>query len=780
MRPLLVSALAVVGSLAASGFEEEALPLEKHAVRYDTPAMVWDEALPLGNGLLGALVWGDGRPLKISLDRTDLWDLRPVPEFESPDYSYSKMRQWVSEGRIEDLHKLYEEPYGNAGPTKIPAGRIEITLPEHIAFQSAELSLASPAASVAFTPNDQIRVTVHATEPVGLIEIRSGTFEAALVAPPFSGTVTDPAGPGKISPGDLASLGYPAPVETSGPEWRAFTQEGWQGFRFAAYLAWKPDQLPQGRRRQPRPVWRAAWSIATSKEGSDPLALAKGRVERALGNGWEGLQASHFNWWWLSYWQKASIEIPNATLERQWHLETYKFGAAARRGSPPISLQGPWTADDGKLPPWKGDYHHDLNTELSYWPCYSGNHLEEGLSFLDWLWDTRENCVAWTRRFFDKPGMNVPMTSDLNNNQIGGWHQYTHSSTTAAWLAHHFYMHWRYSLDREFLRDRAYPYLKEVATFLASVTEKGPDGKRTLPLSSSPEIHDNRLEAWFKNITNYDLALIRWTFEKAAELAEELALPMEANQWRELLAEMPELALDPSDGRLLVAKDTPLETSHRHHSHLMAIHPLGLIHWDGGEGMRKTLISALEEMDRLGTSQWCGYSFSWKGSLAARARDAARAEKALEIFSAAFCQRNSFHANGDQSGKGYSSFTYRPFTLEGNFAAAAGIQEMLLQSWQGKIRVFPAVPDRWKEARFKTLRAEGAFLVSAERVGGKTARVEIISEKGGLCLLENPFPGEEIQLAGLGENALAREGETLTLTFTPGGQAILTPKERKP
>ena len=77
------------------------------------------------------------------------------------------------------------------------------------------------------------------------------------------------------------------------------------------------------------------------------------------------------------------------------------------------------------------------------------------------------------------------MTADLNGNQIGGWHQYTHSATTAAWLAHHFYLHWRYSMDREFLRDRAYPYLREAAIFLEAVTEMDGEGKRTLPLSSS-------------------------------------------------------------------------------------------------------------------------------------------------------------------------------------------------------------------------------------------------------------------------------------------------------
>jgi alpha-L-fucosidase 2 len=80
---------------------------------------------------------------------------------------------------------------------------------------------------------------------------------------------------------------------------------------------------------------------------------------------------------------------------------------------------------------------------------------------LDWLWKTRPAGFGWTKRFFGLPGLNVPMTADLNGAQIGGWRQYTHSATTAAWLAHHFYLHWKYSGDRRFLAERAYPYLRD-------------------------------------------------------------------------------------------------------------------------------------------------------------------------------------------------------------------------------------------------------------------------------------------------------------------------------
>ena len=755
--------LSVIASVLLSG-PAGAQPRREHGLHYTTPATVWDEAMPLGNGLLGALVWGDGKPLRISLDRTDLWDLRPVPEFHAPEYSYKTMQQWVKEGRIDDLHRLYDKPYGNPGPTKIPAGRIELTFAEDCAFQSASLDIATAVCETRFSNGTTVRVLTHATRCLGIIAVQSGRpIQVQLLAPPFAGKVTEEAGAGKISAGDLATLRYEAPTEAHGTDWTGYVQKGWGDFRFAVVLAWR--HTAQG--------WLGAWSIVTSKDTKRPLDAARRNCQKALDTGFDRLLSSHSRWW-VSYWDRAAVSVPNPIIERQWYLEMYKFGSAARANTPPITLQGPWTADDMKIPPWKGDYHHDLNTQLSYWPAYSGNQLDGASGYVTWLWQTKGTAREWTKRFFDLPGLNVPMTADLKQNQIGGWHQYTHSATTGAWLAHHFYLQWRYSMDRPFLQERVWPWFKEVSTFLEAVTEKGPDGRRTLPLSSSPEINDDRLDAWFSSITNYDLALIRWTFEKTTELAQEVGEPREVEHWRQVLSEMPELAVDPQSGKLLVAKDYPLPFSHRHFSHLMAIHPLGMIRWENGPRDQTVIKASLADLDEKGTKAWCGYSFSWLASLAARARDGEKAERALEVFSTAFCLRNGFHCNGDQSGKGYSDFRYRPFTLEGNFAAAAGLQEMLLQSYSGTVRVFPAVPAGWKDVSFKTLRAEGAFLISAERTAGLTQSVEILAEKGGTLRLENPFHDGAYAVAGVGTESVTVDGTDLVVNTSRGQKITFT------
>ena len=727
---MMLMSLAAGETVSAAGANAPR-PWEKHGLEYDAPAATWDEAMPLGNGTLGALVWGEGDTLRLSLDRTDLWDLRPVPEFLSAEYNYATMRQWEREGKYDDLVRVYETPYNRPAPTKIPAGRLELDEPVggmRLNLKEAQVVLHERGD----LKKPLLQTWIHALEPVGFLRVhRNDAPKVRLVPPAFGG---GPAGDDtpSIVAGNVSELGYPPPRETKGADWAAYEQEGWGVFQFAVYAAWR--QTGEG-------SWTVAWTVM-SGEGPQ-LERAKEQVTRALGQ-YAELEEGHQRWW-DQYWTQGWVSIPDQAIERQYYLDMYKFGAAARRDAPPITLQGPWTADDGKLPPWKGDYHHDLNTELSYWPAYAGNRLEEAEGFVNWLWDTRGNCEAWTKRFYGMDGMNVPMTADLNNQQIGGWRQYTHSATTSAWLAHHFYLHWKYSADPKFLEERAYPYLQAVGTFLEQVTnERDAQGLRTLPLSSSPEINDNRPTAWFPSITNYDCALIRWVFTAGAEMADALGKTEDAAHWRKLLAEMPDLSLG-EDGRLLVAAGKPLEDSHRHFSHLMAIHPLGTIDLSQGEEAAKSIRASLEELKRLGTKQWTGYSFAWHASLAARAKDGETAAESLRIFAEAFVLRNSFHCNGDQSGKGYSAMTYRPFTLEGNFAFAAGVHEMLLQSHTGAIEVFPAAPKAWGSVSFTNLRAQGAFLVAARRMeDGEVAYVQVRAERGGEARVRSPWTGEVV------------------------------------
>jgi alpha-L-fucosidase 2 len=183
----------------------------------------------------------------------------------------------------------------------------------------------------------------------------------------------------------------------------------------------------------------------------------------------------------------------------------------------------------------------------------------------------------------------------------------------------------------------------------------------------------------------------------------------------------------------------------------MAFHPLGLIDFSQGQQSQAIIQNSLRNLEEQGYSEWNGYSFAWLGNLYARVFDGERAAKALRIFAERFCTANSFHVNVDQSGKGIVDTSSRPFTLEGNFAFAAGIQEMLIQSHTGTVRLFPAIPEAWENVKFDQLRTERAFLVSAERKADQVIRVEIFSEQGGTLKLANPFSTQELNFVGSGK-----------------------------
>ena len=235
-----------------------------------------------------------------------------------------------------------------------------------------------------------------------------------------------------------------------------------------------------------------------------------------------------------------------------------------------------------------------------------------------------------------------------------------------------------------------------------------------------------------------DLALIRFTYKAAEEMALALDLKAEAEQWNSILSQWPDMAVDPETG-LMFAPGFPYDESHRHFSHLMAFHPLGMLDISQGPRQAEIIYNTLRNMEEQGPDWWTGYSYSWMGNLYARALEGDKAAEALKDFATCFTLPSSFHVNGDQSGTGKSKMTYRPFTLEGNFAFASGIHEMLLQSHTGTVKIFPAIPGSWKDVSFRTLRTEGAFLISANRENGVCTRVEITAEKGGTIRLVDPF-----------------------------------------
>ena len=521
-----------------------------------------------------------------------------------------------------------------------------------------------------------------------------------------------------------------------------------------------------------------ATTVASTADGPDPVALGLERVASALATGYEAGLASHASWW-RDFWAKSRVQLPEPDLLRHYHLVQYFYGAASRRGAPPLPLQGVWTADAGTLPPWKGDYHHDLNTQMTYMAYQTAGRWDEGLAFLDFLWDRLPTFRRFARDFFGTPGANVPGVMTLAGAPLGGWAQYSLSPVHAGWLAHLFYLHWRHTGDDTFLRTRAYPWSAEIGESLAALLRPDDRGRLVLPTSSSPEIHDNSQRAWLKPNSNYDIAILRMLFVGLREMAAAQSLESDAERWARLADAVGPFHADP-DGTLRINETEPFPESHRHFSNLMNLYPFNLTTVDGGDADRRTIRASIAQYDRYGTRAWCGYSFTWMSALRARIGDAEAALRHLDIYAKAFVLRNGFHANGDQTRSGFSSFTYRPFTLEGNFLAAAAIHEMLLQSWSarpgsgdwGTIRLFPATPWRWPDASFDDLRAEGGHRVSARRENHATTWFRIVAGRDGPLRIRDNFGArrprwnrEDVRKDGPDYVVTAKAGDVLEATL---------------
>lgn len=717
--------------------KEEPEQNPKNNLVFNDLAATWDEAMPMGNAMVGALVWQKEGKLRFSLDRADLWDLRPMANIDFDKWTFDDVYEHWKAGEYKKVQEVFDTPYNQSpAPSKIPAGALEFDIEKLGPVKEVKLELETASCVVSWENGAKLTTFVHAEKPIGWYRFENlpDDLGIELISPAYNRENNE--GYTSQSRNDLNQLGYEQGEITKDNNSLTYTQHGWGDFSYQIHTSWQ----------QTENSLEGCWSVSSENEKKDSQPLASEWVKQELIQGLEPSLAEHLAWW-KSYWAKSAISIPDSVLQRQYDLEMYKFGSAARPDAPPICLQSVWTADHGKLPPWKGDFHHDLNTQLSYWPSYTGNYLDLEEGFLNWLWKYRPTFKKYTKEYFGVEGMNVPGVSTLEGEPMGGWIQYSMGQTVAAWLGHHFYLHWKYSMDRDFLKERAYPWLKDVAVFFDNMAIKAEDGTRKLKMSSSPEIYNNSAKAWFEETTNFDLALIRWTYEKAAELAGELGLQEERNAWLQILSEWPELAVDPETG-LMFAPEFPYNESHRHFSHLMAYHPLGTIDFSKGEKDQEIIRNTIENLAKQGPDYWTGYSYSWQGNLYARAFEGEKAAEALRIFAECFCLRNSFHVNGDQCKAGHSKMTYRPFTLEGNFAFAAGVQDMLIQSHTGVVRIFPAIPADWKDVRFQHLRTQGAFLVSAEKQEGLPVSVTVKSEKGGVFKLHNPFGNHDFNVDG--------------------------------
>jgi len=710
---------------------------------FDEAVTNWDEAVPLGNGLLGCLVWGNGMPLRLSLDRGDLWDTRPAPETLEKDFTYKKMIELVGEKDVEGINRIFDDCYNRVTPTKIPAGRLEINYGLLDDRVESHLCLKDACAVVKLRFGDkcsEIGTFLHATEMFGYIHI-SGNAALPQIEVKATAFGIDPgegADCGKIlkaniSNGSLEQLQYPQIewFEEGCLKW--FIQRTAEGIEFSIILGQKKTQE----------TLDAVYFVASSRDGDGWLENAKMKILGALHTGFSGSIEGHKSWW-RDFWGKSAVTLHDEEFEKQWYLANYLFGSCSRKGAPPMPLQGVWTADNGMLPPWKGDYHNDLNTQMSYYHYLKANHLEEGESFVDFLWELVPQARKFAGEFFDAPGLSLPAVMSIDGKPLGGWPMYSLNLTNQIWLCKSFGDHWKTTGDMDFLQKKAYPWFKETALCIMRWLQVDKNGKLVLVLSSSPEIHDNTLASWLTPNSNYDLSLLMYLFKQLCEMSEALD-NNDKEIWQQKYDLLPELAVN-KENVLMLSPDETLNESHRHLAHVMAIHPLRLLNYDGSKREREIIDATIRDLEKLGMRWWVGFSFTWMAELYAIQRNGEAAAFQLKLFWENLCSQNGFHLNGDYKNRGLTNFNYRPFTLESNMCAADALQEMLLQTHSGVIHVFPAIPEKWKKygAAFSGFRGENGILVSSSVKNREVEMIQLEALKAGTYRVKNVFNGDKL------------------------------------
>lgn len=744
------------------------MQLNRYDIKTNKLSDNWDEGMPFGNGKVGCLVY-DKEGIRLAVDRIDLWDKRLNPATLEKDFNYKNLVKYSTSGKDEDWQeraRLFEKVYsGLPYPSKFSAGRFEIDFKNREDKVSSRIDIKSAIGTVDLGKGSKMELFMSATKFVGVAKIY-GDFDIKLHIPDYisgkdDGEVIYTCGVGlKIK--DYI-LGYPKTNPVKDGDFIYYRQKSTTDFEYGVvgYLKNKGEYT------------ELYFTVVTIEDypNADFIEKTKEELLSAYNYGYEKLKKDHISWW-KSYWKKSSIDLKDPMLEKTYFKATYLFASTSRKGFYPMPLQGVWTADNDSLPPWKGDYHHDTNTQLSYQSFLKANRLDEGRVFVDYLWQQRNNYKEFAKKFHKVKGLLIPGVSTIDGKPMGGWAQYSLSPTMSIWSAQSFDEYYIYSGDEKFLKTRCYPFMKGVGDAISGILEEK-DGKLYLPLSTSPEIFDNWRKSYLEPNSNFDLALLRYLFITLVKYAKQLGKEQDLAKFTQILDKLDDIHVD-DQGVVLLDKTQRLNETHRHFSHLMCLYPLHLINYDTEEN-QKIYKASLLEIERLGMGMWVGFSYGMCAQIYAMAQMGNSAYEKLWQFSRAFVAENGFHLNGDFKNYGYSTFHYRPFTLESLYAYCDSIHEMLMQDHMGYLHLFPATPFDWedREISFKDLRTVGGVLISAKKKGNLIYGVKIKTKKDAVIKLKNVFGKNEIVLEQNGTKQVVKEENGFfTLNLKKGAYAI--------